>query len=279
MAETAAYELRGADFRPPSAPLERISSRDRAKVIRSGLEQAVEAIVPELIRRHSEISLPSPSPAEINRLARLAIGADEGAFQRGFERAVTPNRSFESALVGVVTPVIHWLDEMWKSDACDFFDVTIGIGRLQARMDALASRTAPLIHPPRRALLISVADDTHVFGLRMLGKVFEGAGWDVEIAEARTPAESAKRVASEWFGIVGVSVGLSARVPLAAQTIALVRGASLNPKVGILAGGNAVIAEPDLAVRIGADLFAADAPNAIIAAASLLRAQSSSRTA
>jgi MerR family transcriptional regulator, light-induced transcriptional regulator len=275
MAERAALKLPYRDIRP-SAESGIREAQCSSGDVRSGVEEAIRSFVgPELLRRHRNPNdQRAPSQTEIRRLATLSIGSDEAAFRRCFEEVSSRNRALEATLVDFVTPAAHWLDELWKEDACSFFDVTIGVGRLQALMDDFASqRSAPLVHPPRRALLVTLADDTHMFGVHMVGKLFEAAGWDVVLDATPTEGASADRVSSEWFAVVGFSIGTAARIATAARIISRVRRISLNPRIGVLVGGAALSVESHACARCGADGFGADAPAAVAAAQSLLRNQ------
>ena len=96
----------------------------------------------------------------------------------------------------------------------------------------------------RRALLIAPPGETYLLGVRMVAKFLELSGWDVTI-EDRLPAEdNARTVAAEWFGVVGVSVSAASRAAVAARAVAAVRVASLNPDVAIMAGGTALLENP-----------------------------------
>ena len=60
---------------------------------------------------------------------------------------------------------------------------------------------------------------------------------------------------------------------MAARTVAIVRNASLNPQVAFMAGGSALVEQPELAMRIGAEAVGLDAPTAPFLASHLLMRQ------
>jgi methanogenic corrinoid protein MtbC1 len=148
------------------------------------------------------------------------------------------------------------------------------MGRLQAFMNRLAApepvSTADVAH---RALLIALPGETQLLGFRMVAKFLESTGWDVTVEQHLPAEDNAKTVASEWFDVVGVSVSVASRAELAARTVAVVRRASLNPHIAIMAGGNAMIENPPLAIQIGADAVGYDAPTAVVRASHLLMRQ------
>ncbi len=212
-----------------------------------------------------------PTLEEIERLAMLVIGTDEAATVAHFEKVCAQEHSYATLLAYFIAPAAQFLGELWKQDVCDFFEVTIGVGRLQAFMDRL---TAPdplsAADVKRRALLIALPGEPHVLGVRMVAKALEATGWDVTVEEHLPAEANANTVASEWIGVVGVSVGGAARAELAARTVSAVRGASLNRRVGIMVGGSAIVENPELAMQIGADAVGLDAATSVVVASHLL---------
>jgi methanogenic corrinoid protein MtbC1 len=254
---------------------------DDAKV---SLERVVNIeIGPRLVLFHheQEATCPPegrPTRADIERLAMLVIGTDEGATVAHFEKVRAQQHAYSTMLAHFLAPAAQFLGDLWKQDVCDFFEVTIGIGRLQAFMDRLAApEPVSATDVMRRALLIALPGETHVLGVHMVAKFLELTGWDVTIEEQLPAEDNAKTVASEWIGVVGVSIGVAARVELAAKTIAVVRHSSLNPHIAVMAGGKALVENPQLALQIGADAVGYDGPTAVVLASHLLMRQAAMR--
>ena len=252
---------------------------------KASLERVVDVdIGPRLVLFHHEesgaICPPElrPSRADVERLAMLVIGTDEAAAVAHFEKVRAQQHGYSSMLAYFVAPAAEFLGELWKQDICDFFEVTIGVGRLQVFMDRLAApepvSTGDLM---RRALLIALPGETHLLGVRIVARVLEATGWDVTVEEHLPAEDNAKTVATEWIGVVGISMSGAARVELAARTVAAVRHASLNPHIAVMAGGNALVENPQLAFQMGADAVGYDAPTAVIVASHLLMRQASLR--
>ena len=254
---------------------------DEAK---SSLQHVVDVeIGPRLVLFHHEPAAACPpdlrpSRADVERLAMLVMGTDEAATTAHFEKVRAQHHAYSTLLAYFVAPAAQYLGDLWRQDICDFFEVTIGIGRLQAFMDGLAApEPVSAADVMRRALMIALPGETHLLGVRMVAKFLESTGWDVTVEEHLPAEDNARTVAAEWFGVVGVSMGVASRVELAARTVGAVRHASLNPHVAIMAGGNALIENPQLAFQIGADAVGYDAPTAVVLASHLLMRQSSMR--
>lgn len=282
--EGEAYEVHRADMWPPRgdgsrgrrapAPLPLYATTRRP--LQSRLENVIEVeIGPRLVLVHHDCPVippeRRPSAADIETLARLSIGSDEAALVAHFEAVKAQEHPYATLLTFLIAPAAMHLGEMWKEDLCDFFEVTLGVGRLQMLMNRLEAPTiAPGKDMDRRALLIALPGETHMLGLRMVGKLMESVGWDVVFEEQRSAEENARTISEKWIGVVGVTVGLQSGLERAARTIAIVRHASMNRDLGVVVGGNAFVDHPELIAQVGADAGGFDAPTAVVLASQLL---------
>jgi methanogenic corrinoid protein MtbC1 len=249
------------------------------------LKRLIEAeIGPKLVLFHSEaqpISPPENRPRreDVERLATLVIGTDEAATVAHFEKVCAQDHSYPTLLVHFIAPAAQLLGELWKEDVCTFFDVTIGLGRLQTLMDRLrAPEPAPHADCRRRVLLVALPGEAHVFGIRMVAKVLEATGWDVSVEEERPAEENARTAAGEWIGVVGLTLSAASRADLAARTVAAIRKASKNRSVRFMIGGAAINERPELALQVGGDVAVGlDAPTAAVVASHLLMRQTPMR--
>src|SRR5271165_4315391 len=141
---------------PPGSALQQETQNVRLR-----LEDVIEIeIGPRLVLLHRGSAAPSrdsrPSFEEIQTLAGLAIGNDEAAATAYFENVRAHQHSFATLLTYLIAPAAQRLGELWQQDLCDFFDVTVGIGRLQALMDRFDSTdSTPSRDVRRRAVLIT----------------------------------------------------------------------------------------------------------------------------
>ena len=180
--------------------------------------------------------------------------------------------STETLFLGVISEAVRRLGEMWEEDLCDFVQVTISTGRLQQVMRALTPdfQLAAVRRPkPNRVLLMPAPGGQHTFGLVMLGEFFRRSGWHVGGGPAGNQ-DSLALVRGEHFDVVGFSVGSDSQVEPLSHCIRAVRRASRNRNVGVMVGGPLFSLRPDLALRVGADAAAADAPGAVQQAVALL---------
>jgi MerR family transcriptional regulator, light-induced transcriptional regulator len=289
--EGESYRARCVDLFPPpsdasiirSSPLRSPIFATTRRPLQSPLEHVIEVeIGPRLVLVHHECAVAPPdrrpTPDQCETLARLSIGSDEAALFNYFERVGAQDHAFGTLLAFFIAPAALHLGELWQQDLCDFFEVTLGVGRLQMLMNRLA--------PPgitrgtdgdRRALLIALPGETHLLGLRMVGKLMEAVGWDVTFEEQRSVEDCTQTAAEKWIGVLGVTVGLPSGLERAARAIAVVRGASMNRNLAVLVGGNAFTDHPELVAQVGADAGGFDAPTAVVLASHLLTRQPPSR--
>jgi hypothetical protein len=95
----------------------------------------------------------------------------------------------------------------------------------------------------------------------------------VEIADSGDGLLQA--VGSEWFDLVGLSVGLSGQLPLLPELIAQLKAASRNVAVPVILGGPAFLGSDAQGPDFGAEGVSTDAADAVMLGNLLVAAPSS----
>jgi methanogenic corrinoid protein MtbC1 len=233
-----------------------------------------EEIVPRLLTIHHRIrsdTVSVPLAEEIEEFGSLAMSADIGTTSLYFEAMRAKGHSVESLFVNLLAPTARHLGELWEQDRCDFIDVTIGVARLQQLLDIFGTADErPILDLHQRALLITTVGEKHLFGVDMVARFMRAAGWEVSVGASLGPKESASLAAREWYGVLGLTLSAESGLEVAAATISAVRQASCNSAISVIVGGPLFVDRPDLAVQVGADAAAVDAPTAVILAKKLL---------
>jgi methanogenic corrinoid protein MtbC1 len=179
----------------------------------------------------------------------------------------------EGLYLGIVSDAARRLGIMWEEDRCDFTQVSIGLGRLQQVVRALSSVfqiTAVPRLQAQRVLLLPAPGGQHTFGLVLLAEFFCRAGWQVAGGPALGAQEVVELARNSWFDVVGFSIGSERQLESLVNCIQAVRRASRNRDLGVMIGGPLFLERPDLAIRVGADAAAIDAPSAVLTANGLL---------
>jgi methanogenic corrinoid protein MtbC1 len=256
--------------------------RDDVAERQARLAQVVSGqIIPQLMRLHTEV-LPdappielviealSPSNSDISGLADIVLGNDLEAAVAYVLVLRDRGLSMESLFVELLEPAARHLGHLWDNDDCDFIDVTLGVARLQKLLATFNdSYMLPGLDKRRHVLLAVTPGDQHYFGATMVERFLLSAGWSVQCEFDRTSAEIARAARKNWFAIAGLTVGSERSLAAVSETIRLIRQQSLNPAIGIMVGGPIFTENPALALDVGADGTAANAPTAVLMAQKL----------
>ncbi len=251
--------------------------RSDVEIRRTRLSNVIaEEILPRLSNFHHGIldrqaTVAAPAASEIEEFGALAMRPDAGAASIYFEKMRAKGHSLDTLFLHFLQPTARHLGELWDQDRCDFIDVTIGVAHLQEILSVFGSQEdAPVRDAHHRTLLIATPGEKHLFGLDMVAKFMRGAGWEVHFDPGSSLADCADTASREWFGVAGVTLNSDVDADAAAAVIKTVRRVSANRSIRIMVGGSAIVKEPELVLRIGADAAALDAPTAVILAKKLL---------
>ena len=248
-----------AQAQPLPTPHERL-----ARIVRT-----IEAeIIPRLIRAHRPSVVDEPEAAvlqagaaHIEEFVQLVLAHDDAAWQAFLDGLLARGMPVEEIYLGVMGPAARELGRLWEEDKCSWTDVTVGVGRMQRSMRAMSPAFGhEVAHPAdgRRVLLLPAPGEQHTFGLSIVAEFFRRAGWEVVGDSEAKAADPAALVRSEWFDVIGISVGYEARLDWLRSGIEAVRKASRNNAIGVMVGGPVLVADPSRAQQVGADATATD---------------------
>jgi MerR family transcriptional regulator, light-induced transcriptional regulator len=138
----------------------------------------------------------------------------------------------------VIGPALAEVGHQWETGRMTIADEHLATGIAYDVMKLLG-RTATK-YPRRsreRVLLAAVGTENHVTGLRMIGDLAEGAGFDVRYLGAAVPVETLKPVVAKHTPeIVGLSVTMSGSAARLGDALEEVLASGHAPR-GILVGG------------------------------------------
>jgi MerR family transcriptional regulator, light-induced transcriptional regulator len=174
--------------------------------------------------------------------------------------------SVESIFLDLLAPSARLLGEMWIEDTCDFSDVTVGLAQLRQLLHKYSPEfedEAEIQVIGLRALLAPTPGDQHTFGIGMVEKFFQRAGWSVQSFMSIDAAKLTVLVRKRHFDVVGLSLSCEGMLSDLTTTIEDIRKASKNRDVCILVGGPVFLSQPELVSRVGADATAVDGRQAV----------------
>lgn len=271
--------------RPLSKPAPTRSASDRTPAgdrVARLVKTLEEQIIPRLVDAHRAMSSAPPpvrvtanlpDAAEVRLFADLVMAHDEAPMRAHVASLRDKGLSIEAIYLDLLAPTAQRLGEMWDDDLADFTEVTVGVGRLQHLMRMLSPAFGAEVEPPqegRRVLLVPAPGEQHTLGLSMVSEFFHKAGWDVTVGEGGSRTNAVALVESEWFDVIGFSVGTEARLDWLRTGITSVREQSRNRSICVLVGGPLFKLNPDYVHQVGADATAADALQAPICAETLV---------
>ncbi|HEV7805993.1 MAG TPA: diguanylate cyclase, partial [Solirubrobacteraceae bacterium] len=195
------------------------------------------------------IALAAPSPgqprvaAELTRRFGDALRHGEGAAaERVVEDALADGMAAEAVQSLVIAPAMVMIGELWQSRLIGIADEHLATAICQRALvrlfEALSARRVRA-RSRERVLLAAVEGQRHVLGLRMIGDVLEGAGFDVLYLGESVPIDSLQAfVAQHRPAVVGLSFGIAADVDRLAETLWALHEHA--PETRIMLGGRAV---------------------------------------
>lgn len=229
------------------------------------LDTLVRTLQRDLIPRLAQVYRPT-----LAQLTPQDVEAFGAVLLDGFEEALLARldalrkRGFSDAdlCLNLLAPVARWLGELWEDDRCDFATVTIAVGQLQRLMRrfALCSVvTAESQAQPLSILLLQPPQETHSFGLSMVGEFFRAAGWQVVCDAGHSPAQ---QIAQRHFDAVGLTCGCGTQLEWLRQQIPVLRSAARNEELVVLVGGPVFACTPEAVDALDADLCVLNAQEA-----------------
>ena len=247
----------------PVDALESLSIRGKAADILRGV--MLSTVIPRLVRQHSggraavQGARPSFMHARAKELADLLIAPDRTAAM-SLIREIKAAQALTPLYATLFEPAARRLGALWQPDDCSEFDVTLGLCRLQSAVDLLGSSP---VQPGLRGryptvLIAPEPGELHRLGAALDCDVLRRAGW---LPRCEYPVDDEALqdlVGASWFDVLDLSLSAAFsredRLPMLAETITLVRRASLNPDLVIMVAGRAFVEHHAVALSVGADL-------------------------
>lgn len=245
---------------------------------RHWLQRTIETeIIPRLMLAHRANIFVHPDSAtdaidvleeeDVESFAALVLRDDVDACTSFVGALRERGVPLDQVFLGLMAPVARRMGAMWEADECDFAQVTLALWRLQSLVLDLSPQMPAVWHArpeaPRRALLAAAPGSQHTLGLLMVSEFFRRAGWDVWSDPSASEGDLVALMRSEWFDLVGLSVGMDGHVQPLRSVILALRRASRNPQLGVMVGGPIVLDRPQLIAQVGADFTASDARQAV----------------
>jgi methanogenic corrinoid protein MtbC1 len=205
-----------------------------------------------------------PAEAVLAHYLEALVAGDRRRAFAVVEDSLRDGLTLRDVYLSVFQPALREVGRRWETGAFTVAQEHLATAITQAAMSRLATelfRSAPAGGP---TLLAACAEtERHDVGLRMLCDLLELEGWTTHFLGSTVPAADVVRMAGELKPQV---VALSASLPpslMAVRPLTTALRALGPPAPLILLGGRPFLGRPSLAVKMGADLTADDAGDAV----------------
>jgi MerR family transcriptional regulator, light-induced transcriptional regulator len=170
-----------------------------------------------------------------------------------------------SLYLEVFQPALRQIGALWQENRISVADEHLATAITQSVMAGLYAGAFPAAPGAGRTMLAAcVGSERHEVGLRMICDLLELEGWDTSYLGATVPLPSLVEMAVERRpDVVALSAALLPHVARLEQAVEALRERMADEAPLVMVGGRPFIDDPALAARIGADLTAADAAEAV----------------
>ena len=248
------------------------SSQDSVNIL---IQMLDKEIIPRLLVSHQANTLIEDLATsgqrkihaqEVDLLVSLCINGTQETCLEFINKLTNRQVSIESIYLDLIPMTARKLGVLWEEDICNFTDVTIGLWRLQHILydltkDFQKKHSMPIEN--LNALLIPAPKSQHTLGLFIVAEFFRKAGWRVWGEPNLSPEQINNLIFSQWFDVIGISVGYSEQLVGVNQLITSLRSRSMNPNVAFMVGGPLYSTDPELFDDIQAEIKSCDANDAI----------------
>lgn len=217
---------------------------DSEQCRRSLLSVLEKDIIPRLLSGSQPGTLGQVSAklddADVTALAEFCAAGDREGAHGLMSRLAAGGLPPAAMLTELIGGAARRLGEQWAEDRVDFMAVTSGLILMQDLIHHMGYGTS---HGPqassaiRRVMLASAPGSQHLLGLSIVSEFFRKSGWDVVVEIAPSDTKLQHAVSSEWFDLLGLSVGLDTQLAGLPRLVKSMRRASRNPDIPVMLGG------------------------------------------
>jgi MerR family transcriptional regulator, light-induced transcriptional regulator len=210
------------------------------------------------------VAVENPSEHYTPYLAAIRSGDRRQAFQV-IDAARDAGLDLAGIYLGIFQPALREIGCLWQNNELTVAEEHLATAITQAAMARAYERAFTWRTEGSRTLIAACADvERHEVGLRMLCDLLDLEGWHTTYLGSTVPVESlAAMVRRLRPNVVALSVALSPHLPRLRAMIAAIRDALGDAGPLIIVGGRPFLDDPSLAQRLGADLTARNAVDAV----------------
>jgi methanogenic corrinoid protein MtbC1 len=210
------------------------------------------------------VAVENPTEHYAEYLAAIRGGNRRRAFQV-IDTARDAGVDLAGIYLGIFQPALREIGCLWQNNELTVAEEHLATAITQAAMARAYEQAFTWRTEGSRTLIAACADvERHEVGLRMLCDLLDLEGWHTTYLGSMVPVESlAAMVRRLRPNVVALSAALSPHLPRLRAMIAAIRAALGGEQPLIIVGGRPFLDDPSLARRLGADLTAQNAVDAV----------------
>ena len=198
-----------------------------------------------------------------NYLAPLLTG-DRAACRRVVEDSLAAGATAYDLLTNLIWPTMERIQQLFKDDQITKSAVNLSTRLNRSITDQLTARLPKAPAKGKKVLLFCGNDEPEELGGQICADLFESDGWTVKFAGGGVPEDEVLSMIGHERPDVLVMFGtLPTGVPAVRKLIDYLRDVNSCPDMQVLCCGGIYKRAEGLAEEIGADLFAAEAQDAV----------------
>lgn len=175
---------------------------------------------------------------------------------------LTAGVDIEDVYLEGITPAARLMGQWWCDDTLDFASASLGHARLRHLLFELSPVFLKNASSQAKGLsccVVGAFQTQHTMGSFMLSEFFRRTGWQVNLLECDSAEELLKKMASDWYDLLAISLSCEQQLPEIRRSIKMIRQSSANPRIQIMAGGPLPNAQPEVLLNLGVEVVSEDA--------------------
>ncbi len=200
------------------------------------------------------------------------LSANKEKAKEIIDNLVDKGVSIEKIYINVFQEALRYVGEYWLQGKITVAMEHYFTAMTQYIMSTLYNLIFSDTDKSKKILACAIGSELHEVGIRMVADIFEMNGWDARYLGANVPLKDIIKYA-EMFepDIIALSVTMSYHIFNLRETVNALKANELTKKIKIIVGGIPFNNNQDLYKKIGADGYAKNAVEGVIAANELLR--------
>jgi methanogenic corrinoid protein MtbC1 len=209
------------------------------------------------------VSPPLP-PVLMERYLHALLAGDRTSAQTLILDAFHAGTPLQTLYLEVFQPVLQELGRLWQTGQISVAQVHLATAITQTILATIYVQAPPAAGHGKRVLIACLSNNYHEIGPRMLADFLQLAGYETLFLGANTPEESFLSMVDEQRpDVIALSATLDSHVERIRQTIDIIRSDFPDYRPIIMVGGMAFNQTDGLWKQVGADVWGADARQAL----------------